>query len=127
MDTSLDLLQQATMKLSQCGSIKDRLAEAYATHLVQVDINELPEHVRGEFGRLCEAMQRERPLPHETAIRASVRKMSNDEAQHYAALVVRLFATLARTGSAAIVVPGRRSARANANVAPIARLFATDA
>jgi hypothetical protein len=106
MDNTLDLLQRATTRLSQSGSIKDRLADAYATHLVTVDSDELPETLRNDFSALCAAMNRERALPRESAIRASVRKMSNDEAGHYAALVVRMFAALARADIAA--VPARR-------------------
>lgn len=123
MDKLLDLLQQATITLSQGGSIKDRLADAYATHLIQVDVEDLPEPLRDEFEYLCQAMRRERPLPRETAIRASVRKMSNEEAARHAALVVRIFAAVARTGASVIA---RRSVR-NPVGAPIVNLFAADA
>lgn len=123
MDNVLDLLQQATITLSQGGSIKDRLADAYATHLIQIDVDDLPESLRDEFECLCQAMRRERPLPRETAIRASVRKMSNEEAARHAALVVRIFAAAARTGGGAIT---RRSVR-NPVSAPIVSLFAVDA
>jgi hypothetical protein len=123
MDNVLDLLQQATITLSQSGSIKDRLADAYATHLIQLDVEDLPESLRDEFEGLCQAMRRERPLPRETAIRASVRKMSNEEASRLAALVVRIFAIVARTGAGVIA---RRSVR-NPVGAPIVNLFAADA
>lgn len=123
MDNVLDLLQQATITLTQGGSIKDRLADAYATHLIQVDVEDLPESLRDEFECLCQAMRRERPLPRETAIRASVRKMSNEEAARHATLVVRIFAAVARTGSGAVL---RRSVR-NPAGAPIVNLFAADA
>jgi hypothetical protein len=92
MDSTLDLLQRAALRLAQEGSIKDRLADAYTLHLSEVDANELPELVRHEFITMCDAMHRERPLPRESVIRASVRKMSNDEARQHAALVVRAFA-----------------------------------
>ena len=124
MDTPLDLLQQATLSLSRGGSIKDRLAEAYATHLIQIDGDDLPENLRAEFDALCEAMRRERPLPRESAIRASVRKMSNEDARRYAALVVRLFAAMAREEG----VPGQGNAR-RARVpgpAPVLQLYASE-
>ncbi len=121
MDT-LDLLQRATTRLSKSGSIKDRLADAYSSHLVEVDADDLPEAVRNEFSALCAAMHRERALPRESAIRASVRKMSNDEAGHYAALVVRMFATLARTDNAA----SRRNARLTPASSPVVQLFAAE-
>ena len=63
MNSTLDLLQRAALRLSQEGSIKDRLAEAYASHLLDVDADELPEDVREDFAAMCEAMHRERPLP----------------------------------------------------------------
>jgi hypothetical protein len=123
MDNALDLLQRATTRLSQSGSIKDRLADAYASHLLAVDSEQLPESVRNDFGALCTAMNRERALPHDSAVRASVRKMSNDEAGHYAALVVRMFATLARTDLAAAT---RRNPRLTATSAPVVQLFAAE-
>lgn len=121
MDTTLEQLRQATLRLVQQGSIKDRLAEAYALHLLDVDIDTLPENLRDEFASFSEAMQRETPLPRETAIRASVRKMSNAEAGEYAELVVRSFTMVATqlTGNAL-----RRPHRPLA--APIVQLFASE-
>ena len=121
MDNLLELLQQATVTLSQGGAIKDRLADAYAAYLIQVDSEDLPEHLRAEFNALCAAMRRERPQPRESAIRASVRKMSNDEAARHAAAVVKIFAGVARAGS----VTGTRRVR-NPASAPIVNLFAAD-
>jgi hypothetical protein len=120
MDSTLDQLQRAALRLSQEGSLKDRLADAYATHLLEVDADDLPDDVREDFMAMCEAMHRERPLPRESVIRASVRKMSNEEAGQHAAVVVRTFASLARaeTGSA----PMRRTARKSAT--PVVQMFA---
>jgi hypothetical protein len=121
MDNLLDLLQQATVTLSQGGALKERLAEAYAEHLIQIDSEDLPEHLRTEFDALCSAMRRERPQPRESAIRASVRKMSNEEAARHAAVVVKVFAGVARAGTA---VASRRVR--NPVSAPIVNLFAAD-
>jgi hypothetical protein len=121
MDNLLELLQQATVTLSQGGAIKDRLADAYAAYLIQIDSEDLPEHLRAEFNALCAAMRRERPQPRESAIRASVRKMSNDEAARHAAAVVKVFAGVARAGSATSTRRVRNPASA-----PIVNLFAAD-
>jgi hypothetical protein len=126
MDSALDLLQQAAVKLSQGGSIKERLADAYAAHLSDLDLNELPDVVRSEFSKLSVAMQRERPLPRESVVRASVRKMSNDEAAYFAALVVRSFGALARSGAGAAVTAPRRTGRNAAVATPIVQLFAAE-
>ncbi len=122
MDNLLDLLQQATVTLTQGGAIKDRLADAYAEHLIQIDSEDLPEHLRSEFDALCSAMRRERPQPRESAIRASVRKMSHEEAARHAAVVVKTFAGVARAGSSSAVRRARNPASA-----PIVKLFAADA
>jgi hypothetical protein len=121
MDNLLDLLLQATITLTQGGAIKDRLADAYAAHLIQIDSEDLPEHLRSDFEALCTAMRRERPQPRESEIRASVRKMSNEDAARHAAAVVKIFAGVARTGSGTAV----RRAR-NPISSPIVNLFAAD-
>ena len=69
-------------------------------------------------------MSRERPLPRETVARASVRKMSNEEAGRYAALVVSIFAAMARSG--AVVSAPRRKSRSAQTPAPIVHLFAAE-
>jgi hypothetical protein len=120
MTTALDQLQRAALRLSQDGSIKDRLADAYATHLLDVDADDLPEEVHDDFVAMCEAMHRERPLPRESVIRASVRKMSNEEAAQYTALVVRTFAALARAEVAGSSM--RRTLRKPS--APVLQMFA---
>jgi hypothetical protein len=120
MNSTLDLLQRAALHLSQEGSIKDRLAAAYAAHLLDVEADDLPEDVREAFAVMCEAMHRERPLPRESVIRASVRKMSNEEAGRHAALVVRAFASLARAQVSGLSLPrtGRKPA------VPLVQMFA---
>jgi hypothetical protein len=121
MDNLLDLLLQATVTLTQGGAIKDRLADAYAAHLIQIDSEDLPEHLRSDFDALCSAMRRERPQPRESEIRASVRKMSNEDAARHAAAVVKIFAGVARTGAGTAV----RRVR-NPISSPIVNLFAAD-
>jgi hypothetical protein len=101
MNDTLDRLQCATLRLSQEGTIKDRLADAYTTHLRDIDVEHLPENLRGPFDQLRSAMHREVPQqPRESAVRASVRKMSNLEARHLAELVVRLFAAAPKASDA---------------------------
>jgi hypothetical protein len=118
MSNNFELLQQATLRLSQDGPIKDRLAEAYAAHLAAVETDALPEGMREDFDALCAAMHREMPQIRESAVRASVRKMSVLEARGYAVLVVRLFAAMAR---AEALQPGVLRTRPPA---PVVQLFA---
>jgi hypothetical protein len=132
MNDVLDQLQQATVKLSQSGPIKDRLSDAYSTFLSNIDASDIPERYRPDFIELHTALNRERPLPRESVVRASVRKMSNEEADRHAALVVHTFAALAReTMPATQSVAARRKqgkdqASAIIKVSPIVKLFARD-
>jgi hypothetical protein len=96
MNDTIDHLQRATLRLSQEGSMKDRLIEAYTEHLADLEPSRLPECMRADFQSLHKAMHSALPQPRECVIRASVRKMSIAEVRTYAALVVRAFAALAR-------------------------------
>ncbi|MEO7774586.1 MAG: hypothetical protein ABIT36_00765 [Steroidobacteraceae bacterium] len=115
--STLHMLQEAALKLASNGTVKDRLLDAYCNHLTSLDEATLPKEFRDEFGEMCRAMHRERPLPRENAVRASVRKMSNEEAHRYAALVVRLYGAVARAPL------GAKSTRTPV-MAPIVQLFA---
>ena len=79
------------MTLARSGNIKDRLADAYRNHLALVNVDELPDALRAPLRACHAALTREPPLRGEDAVRATVRKMSNVEADEMAASVVRLF------------------------------------
>lgn len=129
-EETLDLLQVATLKLTQGGSLKDRLVEAYASHLFQLDAELLPCELRVEFEAMHEAMKREQPLPRESIVRASVRKMSVEEVARHAAFVVKLFGEMARgisvqAEAASPATTSRRKSR-QAMHSPIINLFAAE-
>ena len=96
MSTTWEQFEGAALSLVRSGAIKDRLAEAYRNHLAQVNAEELPEGLRAEFRACHEALTRERPLRGEDAVRATVRKMSNQDADALACSVIRLFAAMVR-------------------------------
>ena len=96
MGTTWEQMEGAALALVRAGPIKDRLAEAFRNHLALVNAEELPEAIRSEFRACNEALTREHPLRGEDAVRATVRKMSNHEADEIACTVVRLFAALVR-------------------------------
>src|SRR5690606_12317929 len=123
MSNNFELLQLATLRLSQDGPIKDRLIDAYDSHLASVEPEDLPEDLRGDFDALCAAMHREPPQARESAVRASVRKMSVMEAREYAAMVVRLFAGMARCDAARSAAAAVRSPRTAGHVV---QLFAAE-
>ena len=96
MDTTWQQLEGAALVLARSSSIKDRLAEAYRDHLSQVNPEEIPEALRAQFRVCLEALTRERPQRGEDAVRATVRKMSNPEADEIACSLVRLYGALVR-------------------------------
>ena len=96
MSTALEEFEAAALSLARSGPIKDRLTDAYRNHLALVNPEELPAALRAEFHACHDALTRERPLPGEDAVRATVRKMSNQDADEVACAVVRLFAAVAR-------------------------------
>ena len=98
MSTTWEQLEGAALTLARSGTIKDRLADAYRNHLAQLNADELPDALRAEFRACHDALTRERPLRGEDAVRATVRKMSNDQADEVA--VQRRADVLPRTGAA---------------------------
>ena len=101
MSTAWDRFQGATLSLARSGSIKDRIADAYRNHLADVAEEDLPREIREEFRSVIESLTREPPmLRGEDAVRATIRKMSNEEADRLAGLIVRMFAVLPRVAPA---------------------------
>jgi hypothetical protein len=96
MSTAWEQLEGAALSLARSRPIKERLADAYRNHLALVNAEELPDTLREEFRACHDALTRERPQRGEDAVRATVRKMSNQQADEVACSVVRLFAALAR-------------------------------
>jgi hypothetical protein len=96
MSTAWEQLEGAALSLARSGPIKERLSDAYRNHLALVNADELPAALRAEFRACHDALTRERPLRGEDAVRATVRKMSSQEADEVACCVVRLFAAMAR-------------------------------
>jgi hypothetical protein len=50
-------------------------------------------------------MQRERPLRGEDAVRATIRKMSNDDAERQATMIVRMFCRMTRQQELELPMP----------------------
>jgi hypothetical protein len=113
MITTWERFQGAALSLARSGALKDRLAEAYRSHLAGLDQDDLPDDVREQFRCVNCALTREPPLSRgEDTIRASLRKMSNHEAEELASSIVRMFSALPhatqpahRSGPTAQVIP----------------------
>ena len=95
--TNWEIFQGATLSLARAGALKERLTEAYRKHLCCIDETDLPREIREDFRSFNHALTRERPLLRgEDAVRATIRKMSNGEAEAAASSVVKMFCALQR-------------------------------
>jgi len=101
-------LESALTALTGPGALKDRLLQAYCDCLETIDEQDLPGEVREEFAAMSTALHRVRALPGDSVVRASIRKLSNEEAQRFAALVIRAYG-LRLAGLTAAAKPTLRS------------------
>ena len=116
-------LEAAVTILTGHGALKDRLALAYSKYLEHLEQQELPEETQREFAELSLAMHRARALPGDTIVRASIRKLSNEETQRYASLAVRMYGL--HMAELALAQTPIRSATTRSS-APLAALLALD-
>jgi hypothetical protein len=89
----------ATLELVRSTPIKQRLICAYRRHLATLSEDEVPESVRDSFHQVLGHLRGVQPLRGEDAVAASVRKMSNQEADECAALIVEIFGIISRAQS----------------------------
>jgi hypothetical protein len=101
MSTAWKHFFAAASMLASNGPIKHRLAEAYRTHLANLDTEEIPKEIREEFCSLSSCMSSVPPLRGESAVQATVRKMSDTEAGGVAMRIVNMLGIIARNQSAA--------------------------
>ena len=99
MSSTWETFFSATVILASAGPIKQRLTEAYAYHLAKVTESDLPKEVRDDYVELERSLSAVRPMRGETAVQATVRKMSDIEAGQHAARIVTLFGTITRLQS----------------------------
>jgi hypothetical protein len=99
MNSAWEHFFAATAVLVSAGPIKHRLAEAYRAHLEDLEEDDLPKEIRDEFSTLSTSMCRVRPMRGETAVQATVRKMSDSEAGNVAVRIVNMLAIIARVQS----------------------------
>jgi hypothetical protein len=105
MSRVYDRLESATLLLTRSSAIKDRLNGAWRQFLAQIEPEDVPRELRLQFLELASAMQRERPLRGEDAVRATIRKMSNEEAERHAAHIVRMLCRMTRQQELELPMP----------------------
>ena len=88
-------LHAATLELTKGTSIKHRLAVAFSKHLKHIDGGELPLPLQEQLVAIVKGLESVCPLPGESAVQATVRKMSANEADRCAARIVDLYGAVA--------------------------------
>ncbi|HEU4590331.1 MAG TPA: hypothetical protein VFS13_05440 [Steroidobacteraceae bacterium] len=116
-----DRLESATLHFARSGAIKDRLERAWRQSLASIEADDLPHELRLQFLELASQMQRERPLRGEDAVRATIRKMSNEEAERHAAHIVRMFCRMTRQQELELHLPTLPNSSAH-----VVQLFAAE-
>jgi hypothetical protein len=99
MISAWDCLRFATLELVRSSPIKQRLVCAYRRHLAALPPEQVPDDVRGSYVQVTQALCGVQPQRGEDAVAASVRKMSNQDADDCAALIVEIFGMMSRRPS----------------------------
>ena len=97
MITAWECFHFATLELVRSTPIKQRLVSAYRRYLASLPEDELPIEARESYGQVMRSLCGVQPLRGEDAVAASVRKMSNQEADECAAQIVEIFGLMCKT------------------------------
>ncbi|HTD72795.1 MAG TPA: hypothetical protein VK652_04660 [Steroidobacteraceae bacterium] len=87
----------ATLELVRSTPIKQRLVCAYRRFLAPLPAEDVPNEVREPYSQVIRSLCGVQPLRGEDAVAASVRKMSNQEADECAAQIVEIFGLMCKT------------------------------
>ena len=99
MSNHVNCFYAAVSVLAGHGHIKQRLVKAYEENLVVIEDEDLPIAVKQSFADLRHMMSRVDPVKREGRIRASVRKMSVDEADECAHKMIDLYGDMIRSSN----------------------------
>jgi len=106
----LRTLQGAALELATHLPLKQRLVNAYSKHLETLDTTTVPAALIGDIQALRAALTAHRPLPGESAVQATVRKLGQRDLEALAARLVTLYGDAARLGTLRIVEDTRADA-----------------
>jgi hypothetical protein len=120
MSRVYDRLESATLHFARAGAIKERLETAWRNCLSRIEADDVPRELRLQFLELSAELQRERPLRGEDALRATIRKMSSEEAERHASQIVRMFCRMTRQQELELPMPAAPGASS------VVQLFAAE-
>lgn len=94
MSQLVERFEAAVQTLIGDGPVKQRLTAAYSDYLEDLQDVELPVTAKGAFSDLHAALHRVQPSGKESCVKASVQKMSANDAAWHAETILRLYAEL---------------------------------
>ena len=101
MSNHVDRFLTAVSVMAGDGHIKQRLIQAYEDNLQGIECDDLPLAARQPYADLRAMLQTVSPLNGEGAVRATVRKMSANDAEQCAQLMLTLLVELVRHSDSA--------------------------
>ena len=112
MPTTWECFRGAAVTLAGAGSIKQRLVEAYRSHLATVADADLPYEIRQDFRSLVARLNESPKVGGLGPVEASVRKLSDGDASAIAGRIVEMFATVSEQGREVTRTPTLRAVNA---------------
>jgi hypothetical protein len=109
MAATWDRFHGAALLLAGAGPVKQRLADAFCKHLVDLEIEELPRELRAEFQSLSASLTSGRAVGGLGVIEATCRKLSDAQAAAYAGRLITMYAVLAQSQAHAQRAPALRA------------------
>lgn len=109
MSVTWDKFHGAALLLAGAGPVKLRLAEAFRTHLVDLEIEGLPRELRAEFMSVSASLTSRRAMGGLGVIDATVRKLSDAQAAGYARRLITMYGVLSQSQAQAQRAPALRA------------------
>jgi hypothetical protein len=97
MPTTRERFHGAAVTLVGAAPVKQRLSRAFGEHLDGLTEPELPREIRQDFASLRSCLTRAKPVVGQTPVEASVRKLSELEAEILAARIIAMYEAVAES------------------------------
>jgi hypothetical protein len=95
MDPAAQFFAAARTLATHTGSLQERLADAYADHLLVVTSHDLPAELQPSFRELEERLNTADPQGEDDPFQAAARNLSDDEARTLIDCILVLYGRLA--------------------------------
>lgn len=109
MSATWERFHGAVLLLAGAGPVKQRLADAFRIHLLDLDVEELPRELRADFLSLSASLTARRAVGGQSVVDATVRKLSDAQAAGFAARLIAMYGQLAQSQATPQRAPALRA------------------